>query len=222
MRMMMLAGGASLLGGGAYLAGAFDGGEYYPMAPSAVEARLAGLDFGAEIGMASGDPSIALVLRSRGPKLLRWDLMAGPERLGDVRAHLAPESTGTRVSVDFQFTKGDAMMGLEEDPLLNDIARIAMEEKVDSVLDGRAFDATRLQAKLAAKIAADPGALVNMQTTLHENVANEMERMAPDPNYEYGSGYGSGYGSAPTTATAKPRKGPDFSETHADGGWGNN
>lgn len=214
----MLAGGASLLGGGAYLAGAFDGGEYYTMAPSAVEARLAGLNFGSELGTATGQPSIALVLRSRGPKLLRWDLMAGPDRLGDVRAHLAPESTGTRVSVDFQFAKGDALMGLEEDPLLNDIARIAMEEKVDSVLDGRAFDATRVQAKMAAMVAANPGAVINMQQSLHENVADEMDRRAPEADY----GYGPGYGSTPTTATAKPTKGPDFSETHADGGWGKN
>jgi hypothetical protein len=104
-------------------------------------------------------------------------------------------------------------MGLENDPFLNDVAEIAMEEKVDSVLDGRAFNTEMVQAKMAALIAANPQPMANMQTTLHQNVAKEMDEYAPaDP--ALGGSYGGGYGT-----DENPN---NFGETHADGGWGNN
>jgi len=151
MRGMWLAGGAALLGGGAYVGGAFDRGEYYDMAPQTAETRLAGLRFGEEIG-----PATDLVLRSRGPAMLRWDVMIDHERIADVRAHLEHEDTGTRVRIDFAFAKGDALMGLEEDPFLNEVAEIAMEEKIDSALDRRAFNAAMVEARIGAAVAANP------------------------------------------------------------------
>lgn len=214
MRWIILAGTASLLGGGAYLSGAFDRGEYYAMAPADVEARLAGLRFGPELGIDQGSTSIALVLRSRGPRLLRWDLMAGGVRVADVRAHLAPEAPGTRVTIDFRFAKGDALMGLEEDPLLNDVARIAMEEKIDSTLDRRAFDTVRVQAKVAAMIAADPAAVARLEARMGESRVEAMD--AAESKEADASGGDAGV----TTASARPMSGPDYSETHADGGWG--
>lgn len=214
MRMLMLAGGASLLGGGAYLGGAFEQSEYYEMAPVDVEARLAGLQLGPESGA-----EMQLVLRSRGPALLRWDLMAGRDRLAEVRANLSPADTGTRVSVNFAFAKGDALLGMEEDPFLNDVAEIAMVEKIDSTLDGRAFNVDVVQAKMAAMFAANPQAIVNMQQSIHDNVSKEMDRLAP-PRIPREYGEPSSYGKP--TMSAKPQKPTDFSKTHADGGWGDN
>lgn len=207
MRMMMLGGAALLLGGGAYLAGAFDGGEYYPMAPDAVEARLAGLQFGPELG-STGSGGINLVLRSRGPSMLLWDLTMGGKKAGEVRANLAPENTGTRVVVGFQFTDGESLMGLEEDPLLNDVAEIAMAEKVDSTLEGRAFNAELVQAKMAAVIVSNPQSVASMHETLYKNVGKEMDELAPDPVLS------SSYSSSKNAA--------DVSKTHGDGGWGKN
>ena len=129
MRMMWLAGGASLLGGGAYLGGAFDQGEYYAMAPRDVETQLAGLQFGPELGDLEGQTEIRLVLRSRGPSLLRWDVMSGRKRMAEVRANLAAENPGTRVHVEFRFTDGEALLGLEEDPFINEMAQIATLER---------------------------------------------------------------------------------------------
>lgn len=220
MRGMMLVGGASLLGGGAYLGGAFDSGAYYPMAPAAVEARLAGLNFGPE---ATG--KMRLVLRSSGPAVVRWDLVADGQRIADVRAKLAPEAPGTRVEVVFAFTKGDALMGLEEDPFLNKIARVAMEEKIDSTLDGRAFDETLLQAKLAAAVAADPQGFANMQKSLQENLAEDLRRADSEPFRGGYPGPEAGISGQPTTAirptaSAKPQRPADVRDTHADGGWG--
>lgn len=230
MRFLAMVAGAGVLGTGAYVGGAFDQGEYYAMAPSDVEARLAGMNFGSELSDEGGDSSIRLALRSRGPSMLRWELMVDGERTGEVRANLAPSEPGTRVSVTFKFTEGDAMMGLEEDPLVNDIARIAMEEKVDSTLDGRAFDKRRMQARMAAMIAANPGAVANMQKSLQENVGKEMDRAASeiDDGYDEPGSYGepSAYGEPTSygkpTMSAKPQRPTDFEDTHADGGWGKN
>lgn len=229
MRFIAMAAGASVLGTGAYVGGAFERGEYYAIAPVDVESRLAGMNFNSELAGESGDSSIRLALRSRGPSLLRWDLMVDGKRAGEVRANLAPADTGTRVNVTFKFTDGEGMLGLEEDPLVNGIARIAMEEKVDSTLDGRAFDKKRMQAKMAGLIAANPGKLAAMQASLRDNIEKEMEEAERDFDGGYSSGdYGepSSYGK-PTaygkpTMSTKPQRPTDFEETHADGGWGKN
>lgn len=225
MRAAWLAGGATLLGGGAYVGGAFDRGEFYPMAPAAVEARLASVQFGDELGRNEAE-RVKLVLRSSGPAVVRWDLMADGDRIADVRAHLAPDETGTRVRVDFAFTKGDALMGLEKDPFLNEIAEIAMAEKVDSTLDGRPFNATMVKAKMAAAAAANPQAVANLQQKAQATASDRM-RAAEDADY-YGNGsanMGAGNPGEPTVWTrpadkAKPPRPTNFEETHADGGWG--
>lgn len=230
MRFLAMVAGAGVLGTGAYVGGAFEQGEYYAIAPVDVEARLAGMNFGSELnGDSGGDSSIRLALRSRGPSMLRWDLMVDGKRAGEVRANLDPADAGTRVNVTFQFAEGDNMMGLEEDPLVNDIARIAMEEKVDSTLDGRAFNKKRMQAKMAAMIAANPGRLAQTQKSLRDNIQKEMERAERAIDDDYSSGdYGepSSYGEPTSygkpTMSAKPQRPTDFKDSHADGGWGDN
>lgn len=229
MRGAMLGGSALVLGTGAYVGGAFDQGEYYAIAPVDVESRLAGMNFSSELGGESGDSSIRLALRSRGPSLLRWELMVDGKRAGEVRANLAPADAGTRVNVTFKFAGGEAMMGLEDDPLVNDIARIAMEEKVDSTLEGRAFDKRLMQARMAAMIAANPGKLAEMQKSLRDNIEQEMEEVDRDlpDSYEsrkYGEpgSYGKPTSQGKPTMSAKPQRPTDFKESHADGGWGDN
>lgn len=227
MRFIAMAAGASVLGTGAYVGGAFERGEYYEIAPVDVESRLAGMNFSSELAGENGDSSIRLALRSRGPSLLRWDLMVDGKRAGEVRANLAPADSGTRVNVSFKFAEGDGMLGLEDDPLVNDIARIAMEEKVDSTLDGRAFDKRRMQAKMAAMIAANPGKLAAMQKSLRDNIEREMEeidREYPDAfeSEKYGEpgSYGEPTSYGKPTMSTKPQSPTDFEDSHADGGWG--
>lgn len=219
MRGALLGGSALVLGGGAYVGGAFERGEYYNIAPAAVEARLAGVQFGEELGPAEAD-KIRLVLRSRGPSLLRWDLMVEGERIASVRANLAPEGTGTRVLTDFAFTKGDALMGLESDPLLNEVAEIAMTEKIDSALDGRAFNRERVGAKMALAIAADPAAVERLKKRIDET--GDLRRDRLEEEFERKREYGAPTSSAKPTMSAKPPRPTDFDDTHADGGWGKN
>jgi hypothetical protein len=230
MRFIAMAAGASVLGTGAYVGGAFERGEYYAIAPVDVESRLAGMNFGSELnGESGGDAAIRLALRSRGPSMLRWDLMVDGKRTGEVRANLAEADSGTRVNVTFKFAEGEGMMGLEDDPLVNDIARLAMEEKVDSTLDGRAFDKRRMQAKMAAMIAANPGKVAVLQKSIRDSIDEEMREADSAFPAEYGSdeyGKPTTYG-APTsygkpTMSTKPQSPTDFEESHADGGWGEN
>ncbi len=220
-----MVGGATLLGGGAYVSGAFDRGEYYPMDHATVESRLAGLNFGPE----SKGAQATLVLRSRGPAVVRWDLMMDGQRIADVRAHMTPEAPGTRVNVSFDFTKGGALMGLEEDPFLNQVAEIAMTEKVDSTLDGRAFDERVVGVKLAAAVASNPQAFANMQMSMQQNIAAEVKRVEDDDYYGRADHprTENGISGKPTASTkpmtsAKPQRPIDFSKTHEDGGWGDN
>lgn len=219
MRGALLGGSALVLGGGAYVGGAFEQGEYYNMAPAAVESRLAGVQFGDELGANESD-KIDLVLRSRGPSLLRWDLMVEGERIASVRANIAPDGTGTRVLTEFAFAKGDALMGLESDPLLNEVAEIAMAEKIDSTLDGRAFNRERVGAKMALAIAADPAAVERLKEKIDKTSDERRDRWEDDLDRE--REYGAPTSTAKPTMSAKPPRPTDFEDTHADGGWGKN
>lgn len=211
-RAILVVGGALLLGGGAYLAGAFERSEYYAIVPSDAEARLAALNFGSE-----APDGMRLVLRSRGPALLRWDLLIDGKRIADVRAYLSGADPGTRVRTDLAFAKGDAMMGLEEDPFLNEVAEIAMDEKIDSTLDDRTFNRKLVTAKMALAAAANPEGFANTQSTMKQNLSEEMVK-AEDP------GYSSMYQAIPgrRSTGGKPLPPNDFKKTHADGGWGKN
>lgn len=218
MRGALLGGSALILGTGAYVGGAFDQGEYYAMAPAAVESRLASVQFGDdELGEGEAN-KIDLVLRSRGQTLLRWDVMVEGERMASVRANLTPDGTGTRVRTDFAFAKGDALLGLESDPLLKEIAEIAMAEKIDSTLDGRAFDRDRVAAKTALVVASDPAAVERLKDKI-ENVS-DVRREQLEEEWERKREYGAPTSSAKPTMSTKPQSPTDFNETHADGGWG--
>ena len=213
MRMMWLAGGASLLGGGAYLGGAFDQGEYYPMAPASVEARLAAINFGPELIIHNNiEEKIALDLRSRSLRQLRWDLTVGGRKVGAVHADLAPEQAGTRVSVSVDFIENDVIVGGGDDPFTQDFAQIMMTEKVDSILDGRAFDQTAAAARLAGAIAADPQAIAKSQEKLHQQVERDMQHMGGLPSDERRRMAGM----PPRDRNADP----DRNETDVGGGWG--
>lgn len=218
MRGLLLVGGASLIGGGAYVGGAFETGEYYALEPSTVESRLASLSFGEE----GRDADARLVLRSRGPAVVRWDLMIDGQRIADVRAHMEPAAPGTRVNVEFAFTSNSEMMGLDKDPFLNDIAEIAMEEKVDSTLDGRPFDEDRLKAKMMAAVAADPKAFAAFRKKLESaEYRSDYDDAYYDRDRYDGATVRPTASSKPMTS-AKPASPPDFDDTHADGGWGEN
>ena len=228
MRSMILAGGAAVMGAGAYMGGAFEQTEYYEMAPRDVETRLAVMGFGSELsGTANGTSAFRLVLRSRGPSLVRWDLMEGGKRIGEARAKLAPSGTGTRVGVTFAFTEGADLLGMEEDPVINDFARIALTEKVDSTLDGRAFDTGRLQAKFAAKLASDPAAMIAMQKRTQENVGKEMDRIEREmianapPSPRVPKNLGEPMSLTQPTLSTKPQMPVKGEKTNAKGGWGN-
>lgn len=213
MRWMMMAGAASMLGGGAYLGGAFDGGEYYAIPHRTVETRLAMLQFGEELSPAERK-RISLVLRSRSADMLRWDLMSEGRRMGDVRAYLAADGAGTRVRVEFQFADGQTkLLGLEDESFVNEFAEILMDEKVDSALDGRTFDESVVEARMAAAVAANPQAFARLEDKIEKREERARERLQPDPS-------DMAYDAPPSSLPIQAEE-LDYSETHADGGWGN-
>ena len=69
-----------------------------------------------------------LAPRNRTPEMLRRDLTISGKNAAKVRADPAAENSGTRVSAEFQFTKGDTLMGFENDPFVNDVDEIAVRE----------------------------------------------------------------------------------------------
>lgn len=218
MRMMMLAGAASLLGAGSYYIGTAGTGEYYPIAPENVAARLSAIKFGPELIMHNGvDETIALELRNRGPREVRWDLTIGGEKAGAVSVDLEPERSGTRVTVTVDAISHDAIYGGQHDAFSHDFAQIMMVEKIDSVLDGRAFDRTAVAAQLAGTIAADPQAITENQQRLQRQVEGDMLSMGGVPSTERKRSDPWQHPS-PKNDPAKSAV-PDWSKTHADGGW---
>jgi hypothetical protein len=218
MRMILLAGGAALLGGGAYIGGAFDAGTaergaYYPLAPATAGARLAAMKLGSELGPAEAG-RVRLVLRSRNESLLHWELMFDNKRLADVHASLSPDSEGTRVQIDAAYAYSFEPMETTQTSLLNEVVKIIIDEKVDSALEARTFDRIGVKAKIRALEAANPQATAAIEQAFEERSARAGMRSEGEQAWN-------GTPIKPTTS-AKPLPPPDFSETHADGGWGKN
>lgn len=198
MRTMMLALAAPLLGGGAYVTGFFDSGEYHALAPDEVEARLAKITFGPELFLHPGiDAKISMKLQSRSPQQVRWDLAIGDKKAGEVNANLAARGTGTQVAVDVAFVDHDAMAGLHSDPFMQEFAQAMMAEKVTSTLEDRPFSDEAVASQLAGFLSANPAAIANWQARMIEQVEQDMIEM----------------GGAPARAA------PAFPKARTNGGW---
>lgn len=214
MRKIILGGAAALLGGGAYLAGALSGGTsdrgvYHAVSPAVVSGRLAALQFGSELGPNEAG-RIRLVLRDRSATLMRWDLIIDSRRIADVRASFSPESNGTRVAVDADYAYSAVPMEPRKAALVSEVVEIIMNEKVDSTIEGRAFDGEGVKAKTKALEAANPQATAEIEEAFQNGAVRGGTRLEDEQ----------AYGNRPVGSRA-PGKPPDFSETHADGGWGN-
>ena len=151
-------------GGGVFLIGSPERGEYYEMAPAEVASRLAAAP--APDGMGSGFSGNGFSFRTQkyGDGEVRWHLSMLNRPLADFTAEIEPDGKGTTVTVNYKFADnglGDAAkhdLGDAEE-FLGSALRLAMLEHIDSTLDGRPFDPQKLQKDVAVYAMKNPDAV---------------------------------------------------------------
>ena len=151
-------------GGGVFLIGSPERGEYYEMAPAEVASRLAAAP--APDGMSAGFSSEGFSFRTQkyGDGQVRWHLSMLNRPLADFTAEIEPDGKGATVTVNYEFADnglGDAAkhdLGDAEE-FLGAALRLGMLEHIDSTLERRPFDPKQLQKEIAIYAMKNPDAV---------------------------------------------------------------
>lgn len=184
----MIAGAASLAGGGAYLSGAIGAGEYYDMPSAEISAKLAQMPLPEELGNSTspGDQLQLVELHATSEKV-QWQLLLGGNTLADVDANLAPTWTGgTRVSIDFRAApEGESNQQIVSSlPLdtefMDRVIELAIGEQADSYLENRPFDRHKLMSAVAGYTATHPDKALEFRKRVNEMDVHSPHRDDPD------------------------------------------
>lgn len=185
MRMMLLAGAASLAGGGAYYGGAFHSGEYYEMAPAEVSEKLQYMQLPEEFTHALGESGM-LQFRtlSATSEAVEWDLLLNGHGVAEITAELSPSGSGTRVAIDFEVLESALAQDLAagtpiDNEFVGEVVEMGFAEQIDSHLDGRPFNKDKLAFALAMHVAANPG-----KVQAYAKEMQEMEQSMTDEDVE--------------------------------------
>lgn len=185
----MFGGAAAILGGGAWMSGALEGGEVYPMPIAEVYEKLAGSDLPPEMvgGLADSNSSDIVVDREPG-KSITWRITHKGFALSRFTATLTPAGDkATRVKVDFSIDEDGKLAELGDEVtksrMLATIAKTSMAEQVDAVLDGRRYDTKSVGLQVAAYVATHPGET----RKLLESISASMDAAAARMNTTYDS-----------------------------------
>jgi hypothetical protein len=181
MRAMLLAAAASVVGGGAYFGGAFEGGEYYEMAPAEVSEKLRYMQIPPELAQATDTGLLQFRTLSATSEAVEWDLLFNGYGIAEITANLTPSGDGTKVAIDFEVVDGALARDISgstplDDEFVGDIIEMGFAEQVDSYLEGRPFDEEKLGFAVAMKIAANPEKV--------RSLSAEMDHMAPPEDPE--------------------------------------
>ncbi len=185
MRTMMLAGAASLVGGGAFIGGAFETGEYYEMAPAEVSEKLQYMQLPEEFSRALGDSGmIQFRTLSATSEAVEWDLLLNGHGVAEITAELSPSGSGTRLSIDFEVLEGALAQDLSagtpiDNDFVGEVIEMGFAEQIDSHLDGRPFNSDKLAFAVAMHVAANPDKVqgyVKEMDQLAQPGAEDLER----------------------------------------------
>ncbi len=157
-------GAIAALGGGFFLIGTPDRGEYYEMSRSDVARRLVAAAPPSSLGAQAGANGLAISRRAHGEDKIVWQASFIGQPLALLTARLEPDGSGTRVAVNFELaetrmgnaTRADVGEGMD---FIGAVLQLGMLEHIDSTLDDRPFDATVLQKEIAGFAVRNPGAL---------------------------------------------------------------
>jgi hypothetical protein len=160
MKAMMFGGAAAMLGGGLYIHGDLQGGQVYPLSIAVAYEKLAATDLPGSLGGSRGDAynrgsTDSDVIVEREPnKSVTWKLRQDGSTIARFTADLQPVGdNATRVRVTFKIDE-DGKLGslgpkIAQSKFLATIAETGMNEQVDSVLDGRPYNAKVVSMQIA-------------------------------------------------------------------------
>lgn len=168
------------LGTAGYVSGAFEGGEYYEMAPADVSAKLAGMTLPEEMQDTTG--FLSMRTAAAGPQQVKWDIVSGGYSIAEIDAFLEPSGSGTRVSVEFAMLDGPEKEQIAkvmplDDEFMGDVIEMALTEQIDATLEDRPFDQRKLALMMTGYVAANPGKIANFQQSVQQNLDKQLEEV---------------------------------------------
>ncbi len=201
MKALMFGGAAAMLGGGLYIHGDLQGGEVYPLPIAAVYEKLSNTDLPGSLGGKSGDSfnrgstDSDVVVEREPNKSVTWKLRQDGSTIARFTADLEPVSDkATRVRVTFKIDE-DGKLGalgpkVAQSRFLATIAETGMNEQVDSVLDGRAYNAKVVSMQIAAYMMTHRGEINQFMQDIQSSVEAEAANFHEGSSSYLNSGSG--------------------------------
>lgn len=163
MKMMVLAGAVSTVGGGMYLHGDFDGGEIYGKPVAETYRELSSMPVPREFENFGNEMSGTELRVEREPgEAVKWVFSNRGVQIGAMIAKLKPAGEArTRVTVAFQPSDADNGVWRIKDAqsFLKAVARPAMVESVDAAMEDREFNKAILSNALVGYLVVNRDAI---------------------------------------------------------------
>jgi hypothetical protein len=183
---MMGAAATSMIGGGAYMTGAFNGGEVYNMPIEQVFAELESMELPVEMqdGFAA-QPGTDIRVSRQDDKSITWEFTVEGHELATFRADMEKvDQDHTRVIVHFSvqdpgLDEHEEHMAdtLNAEPFFVEVGEIAFAEQIDATLEKRPFDTNKVGMEVMSYVAAHPEDIAHFQSTF-QNLAMSGFNMA--------------------------------------------
>jgi hypothetical protein len=186
------------LGTGIYVAAPYEQGQVYPLPEAEVYQRLIDMPLPDDLQrIVREGPGVDLDVEARPGEGVTHKLKQNGTMVLQMTSKITAESaTSTRVKVEFQIgdivalerdRPGSAareIKALEDDPVIQGVVRITLQEQVTSTLEGRAYDRGKVQREVEVFIAKNPLAVAALKSKI-SSAAYEarVARMAEPREY---------------------------------------
>jgi len=186
MKVLVGVGGSSMLLAGLYTGDALTSGEVYDLPLEQAYSELSAMTVPAELMQAgTGIYAPAVAVREAFP-VIDWQFRVRGRDVATFTARLSPAGPG-RTRVRVEYTPGEpstaALGHFTSANLVREMARLAMSEQVDALLERRPVDRDAIADAFARHAAAHPEQMREFEQAMGEMVA-DLHRQANETSRE--------------------------------------
>lgn len=177
MKSVMFGGAAAILAGGVYIHNPYVGGQVYQMPVEEVYQKLAEMDLPSDMGGGSYRSGGGVEMDREDNKSVTWKIRDRGDIIARYTAELSPmgpKATNVRVhfEIDPEGRVAKQNERLAQSKFLADMAKITMNEQVDSTLTNREYNQQAVAQKMIAYILLNRKALEGFMADIEAELSS--------------------------------------------------
>lgn len=177
MKAIMFGGAAAIIGGGVYIHNPYVGGQVYQMPVAEVYEKLASMDLPGDMGGSNYRSGGGIEMDREENKSVTWKIRDRGDIIARYTAELSPMGAkATNVRVNFEIDPegriGKQNERIAQSKFLADMAKITMNEQVDSTLMNREYNTQAVGQKVLAYILLNRKALEGFMADIESELSS--------------------------------------------------